>query len=141
MNQYRNVLKQNGFKYSDLFGRQVDSFVSSSINRIDTLKPFYRGMPSTTIAASFPMVDSILQDPAGFCLGTSTASGYTHQVLIPRQKLVEHQNMPCWILTLNCSEMMCVMTCKLSQKPKFAKHCSLLIIYVKFHYENPFCHI
>lgn len=74
--EYRNVLKQNGFKYSDLFGRQVDSFVSSSINRIDTLKPFYRGMPSTTIAASFPMVDSILQDPAGFCLGTSTASGY-----------------------------------------------------------------
>ena len=72
---------------------------------------------------------------------TSTASGYIHQVLIPRQKLVEHQNMPCWILTLNCSDMMCVMTCKLSQKPKFAKQCSLLIIYVKFHYENPFCHI
>ena len=74
--EYRNVLKQNGFKYSDLFGRQVDAFVSSSVNRIDTLKPFYRSMPSTTIAASFPMVDSVMQDPAGFCLGTSTASGY-----------------------------------------------------------------
>lgn len=74
--EFRNVLKQNGFKYSDLFGRQVDAFVSSSLNRLDKLKPFYRSMPSTTIAASFPMVDSIMQDPAGFCLGTSTASGY-----------------------------------------------------------------
>jgi len=74
--EVRNVLKQYGFKYSDLFGRQVDAFVSSSVNRIDTLNHFYRSMPSTTIAASFPMVDSIMQDPAGFCIGTSTASGY-----------------------------------------------------------------
>ena len=37
---------------------------------------FYRSMPSTTIAASFPMVDSVMQDPAGFCIGYSTASGY-----------------------------------------------------------------
>ncbi len=74
--EFRNVLKQNGFKQSDLFGRQVDAFVSSSVNRIDTLKQFYRSMPSTTIAASFPMVDSIMQDKAGFCLGMATASGY-----------------------------------------------------------------
>lgn len=74
--EIRNVLKQYGFKYSDLFGRQVDAFISSSVNRIDTLKPFYRSMPSTTIAASFPMVDSIMQDPAGFAIGQSSASGY-----------------------------------------------------------------
>ncbi len=74
--EVRNVLKQHGFKSSDLFGRQVDAFVSSSINRLDTLTPFYRSMPSTTIAAAFPMVDSIMQDPAGFCIGNSTASGY-----------------------------------------------------------------
>lgn len=74
--EVRNVLKQYGFKHSDLFGRQVDAFVSSSVNRIDTLQHFYRSMPSTTIAAAFPMVDSIMQDPAGFCIGTSTASGY-----------------------------------------------------------------
>ena len=74
--EVRNVLKQYGFRYSDLFGRQVDAFVSSSVNRIDTLQHFYRSMPSTTIAASFPMVDSVMQDPAGFCLGTSTSSGY-----------------------------------------------------------------
>ncbi len=74
--EVRNVLKQYGFKYSDLFGRQVDAFVSSSVNRIDTLKYFYRIMPSTTIAASFPMVDSLMQDQAGFCLGKSSSSGY-----------------------------------------------------------------
>ncbi len=74
--EMRNVLKQYGFRQSDMFGRQVDAFVSSSLNRIDTLKPFYRSMPSLTIASSFPMVDSILQDPAGFCVGQSSASGY-----------------------------------------------------------------
>ncbi len=74
--EVRNVLKQYGFRYSDLFGRQVDAFVSSSVNRIDTMKNFYRGMPSTTIAASFPMVDSVMQDNAGFCIGNSTSSGY-----------------------------------------------------------------
>lgn len=74
--EVRNVLKQYGFKYSDLFGRQVDAFVSSSVNRIDTLKSYYRAMPSTTIASSFPMVDSLMQDPAGFCVGASSSSGY-----------------------------------------------------------------
>ena len=74
--EVKNVLKQHGFKYSDLFGRQVDGFVSASVNRIDTLTPFYRSMPSTTIAAAFPMVDTLMQDPAGFCLGQSSASGY-----------------------------------------------------------------
>ena len=74
--EVRTVLKQHGFKYSDLFGRQVDAFVSSSVNRIDTMKNFYRAMPSTTIAAAFPMVDSIMQDPKGFCIGYSTSSGY-----------------------------------------------------------------
>ena len=74
--EVRNVLKQYGFRYSDLFGRQVDAFVSSSINRIDTMKNFYRAMPSTTIAAAFPMVDSVMQDPKGFCIGYSTTSGY-----------------------------------------------------------------
>jgi len=74
--EVRTILKQHGFKYSDLFGRQVDAFVSSSVNRIDTMKNFYRAMPSTTIAASFPMVDSVMQDPKGFCIGYSTSSGY-----------------------------------------------------------------
>ena len=74
--EVRNVLKQYGFKYSDLFGRQVDAFISSSVNRRDNLKAFFRAMPSITVASSFPMVDSILQDPTGFCIGRSTASGY-----------------------------------------------------------------
>lgn len=74
--EMRNVLKQYGYRHSELFGRQVDAFVSSSVNRIDTLKPFYRTMPSTTVAAAFPMVDSIMQDERGFCIGNSTTSGY-----------------------------------------------------------------
>lgn len=74
--EYRNVLKQYGFRYSDLFGRQVDAFVSSSVNRIDTMKNFYRSMPSTTIAAAYPMIDSVVQDKDGFYIGDSASSGY-----------------------------------------------------------------
>ncbi|MCQ2564940.1 MAG: DUF87 domain-containing protein, partial [Clostridia bacterium] len=74
--EVRSVLKQYGFKYSDLFGRQVDAFVSSSINRIDTMPAFYRSMPSTTIASAFPMVDTVFQDPAGFYIGDASESGY-----------------------------------------------------------------
>ncbi len=75
--EFKNVMKQNGFKYSDLFGRQADAFVSSSINRLDKMKGFYRSMPSTTVAASFPMVDTIIQDRSGFYIGdTASATGY-----------------------------------------------------------------
>lgn len=72
--EVRNVLKQYGFKRSELFGRQVDAFVSSSVNRIDTLTPFYRSMPSTTIASSFPMVDTVMQDERGFYIGDTYSS-------------------------------------------------------------------
>lgn len=71
----------------------------------------------------------------------SVVRGCMQQVFIPRQMLMEPQNMPCWVLMLNFRVTMCEMTRKLGQKPKFAKHCNLLITYVRFHCENLFCHI
>ena len=52
-----------------MFGRQVDAFISSNISRLDNIRDFTRGMPTTTIAASFPFISSIMQDERGFYIG------------------------------------------------------------------------
>ncbi len=67
--EVRAMIKQNGFRYSEMFGRQVDAFVSSSISRRDNIREYWRGIPTTTLAAMFPFVSSELQDPRGFYIG------------------------------------------------------------------------
>ena len=65
----RAILKQEGFKYSEMFGRQVDAFVSSNISMRNSCKEAKRGIPTTSIAAMFPFISSALQDPDGFYVG------------------------------------------------------------------------
>lgn len=67
--EVRAVLKQNGFKASEMFGRQVDAFVSHSISMLDTAKQFYRSMPTSTLASLFPFISGALQDDKGFYIG------------------------------------------------------------------------
>ncbi len=67
--EVRAILKQEGFKYSEMFGRQVDAFVSSNISMRDSIKDTKRGIPTSTLAALFPFVSSALQDPNGFYVG------------------------------------------------------------------------
>lgn len=73
--ELRTILRQAGFRSSEMFGRQVDAFVSSNVSALEKCKQFSRNMPTTTIAASFPFVASYLQDEHGFYLGESM-SGY-----------------------------------------------------------------
>ncbi len=65
----RAILKQEGFKYSEMFGRQVDAFVSSAISMRNACKEAKRGIPTSTIAAMFPFISTALQDENGFYLG------------------------------------------------------------------------
>lgn len=65
----RAMLKQQGFKYSELFSRQIDGFISSNISRRDSLKGTMRGIPTSTLAATFPFISNALQDPNGIYLG------------------------------------------------------------------------
>ena len=69
--EVRAVLKQNGFKYAEMFGRQVDSFVSRNISALDTIKQFRREIPTTTFAAIFPFISGSLMDPKGFFIGNN----------------------------------------------------------------------
>lgn len=72
--ELRTILKQNGFRVSEMFGRQVDAFVSSNVSSLEKVKQYSRNMPTTTIASSFPFVASYLQDEKGFYLGESMSN-------------------------------------------------------------------
>ena len=63
------VLKQEGFRYSEMFARQIDAFISSGISMRDNIKELQRGIPTYTLAGVFPFVSSELQDENGFYIG------------------------------------------------------------------------
>ncbi len=65
----RAMLKQEGFKYSELFSRQIDGFISSNVSRRDSVKNSLRGIPTSTLAATFPFISNALQDPNGIYIG------------------------------------------------------------------------
>lgn len=65
----RALLKQQGFKYSELFSRQIDGFISSNISKRDAIKGSLRGIPTSTLAATFPFISNALQDPNGIYIG------------------------------------------------------------------------
>ena len=67
--EVRALLKQNGFKYTEMFGRQVDEFVSNNISKIDNVKEATRGIHSASLAGMFPFISNALQDEGGFYLG------------------------------------------------------------------------
>lgn len=76
--EIRANLRQNGFKYAENFGRQIDAFVSSNISRLDTLQEYMRGIHTTAIAAGFPFISSVLQDRRGFYLGYNQYPVFTN---------------------------------------------------------------
>lgn len=63
------VLKQEGFRYTELFARQIDALISTGISMRDNIKELQRGIPTYTLAGVFPFVSSELQDEQGFYLG------------------------------------------------------------------------
>ena len=70
--EMRALLKQQGFKFSEMFGRQVDAFVSSNISRLNTIKNFVRGINGTPLAGMFPFISNTISDQGGFYLGYNT---------------------------------------------------------------------
>ena len=63
------VLKQEGYRYTELFARQVDGFISTGISMRDNIKELQRGVPTYTLAGVFPFISSELQDERGFYIG------------------------------------------------------------------------
>lgn len=67
--EVRSVLRQNGFKYSEMFGRQATAFVSQNISKRDITNDALRQIQTSGIACSFPFISSSLQDEDGFYVG------------------------------------------------------------------------
>ena len=73
--EIRSFLKQKGFRYSEMFGRQVDAFISSNISKVDTIKEGKRGINTTSLAAIFPFISGAVMDDDGFYLGYNEEYG------------------------------------------------------------------
>ncbi|MCL2540522.1 MAG: DUF87 domain-containing protein [Firmicutes bacterium] len=67
--EVRAILRQQGFKYSEMFGRQVSAFVGGGMSRYDPVNDFKRSIQTSSIAAMFPFISNALQDPGGFYTG------------------------------------------------------------------------
>ena len=67
--EMRAMLKESGYKYTENFAKQVDSFVSSNISRLDTCEGNMRGINTTPLSACFPFISSAMSDPGGFYIG------------------------------------------------------------------------
>ncbi|NCB48413.1 MAG: DUF87 domain-containing protein [Clostridia bacterium] len=67
--EVRAMLKQYGFKYTEMFGRQVDSFISRNISALDTINQHKREIPTTTLASVFPFISGALLDERGIYIG------------------------------------------------------------------------
>jgi hypothetical protein len=67
--EVKAILKQEGFKFSELFGRQVDGFISANISMRDNIKETLRGIQTSSLAAIFPFISGELQDKEGFYIG------------------------------------------------------------------------
>ncbi|MBP5651152.1 MAG: ATP-binding protein [Clostridia bacterium] len=76
--EVRAILRQNGFRFTENFGRQIDGFVSAGISRLDTLKAYNRGIQTSSVAAMFPLISIMLQDPRGCYLGYNSYPVFTN---------------------------------------------------------------
>ncbi|MDR0461957.1 MAG: DUF87 domain-containing protein [Christensenellaceae bacterium] len=65
-------LREEGFSFSELSGRQLDVFRSANISRLEALDQYTRGIPTTTVAATFPFISDMLQDERGICIGNNS---------------------------------------------------------------------
>lgn len=64
----RRKLREMGFKFSELFGRQIDGYMASEISKINKLK-ISRGLNSSALASCFPFVSNAILDENGLLIG------------------------------------------------------------------------
>ena len=64
----RRKLRELGFKFSEMFGRQIESYFSSNINNYNKTN-ISRGFNSSIIASCFPFVSNAILDDNGLLIG------------------------------------------------------------------------
>lgn len=76
--EVKAVLKEHNFKYNEMFGRQVDAFISANVSRRDTIAETVRGIQTTALAGFFPFISADLQDKNGIYLGYSNRAVFVN---------------------------------------------------------------
>lgn len=64
----RRKLREFGFKFSEMFGRQIEAYFSSNINTYNKTN-ISRGLNSSVIASAFPFVSNAILDNNGLLIG------------------------------------------------------------------------
>ena len=64
----RRKLREYGFRFSEMFGRQIESYFSSNINTFNKTN-ISRGLNSSIIASTFPFVSNAILDKNGILIG------------------------------------------------------------------------
>jgi len=64
----RRKLREYGFRFSEMFGRQIESYFSSNINTYNKTN-ISRGLNSSVIASAFPFVSNAILDDNGLLIG------------------------------------------------------------------------
>lgn len=64
----RRKLRELGFKFSEMFGRQIESYFSTNINTYNKVN-ISRGLNSSVIASAFPFVSNAILDDKGLLIG------------------------------------------------------------------------
>jgi len=64
----RRKLRELGFKFTEMFGRQIDAYFTSSIDTYNKTN-ITRGLNSSIIASSFPFVSNAILDKNGLLIG------------------------------------------------------------------------
>ena len=64
----RRKLREYGFKFSEMFGRQIESYFSTNINTYNKTN-ISRGLNSSVVASAFPFVSNAILDECGLLIG------------------------------------------------------------------------
>lgn len=70
--ELRNTIIEEGFKFTNNSGKQIDAFVSANVSRLDKYDAVERGMVTSTLGACFPFVSDMLMDEKGIFLGSNS---------------------------------------------------------------------
>ncbi len=64
----RRKLKELGFKFTEMFGRQIEAYFSNGINTYNKTN-ISRGLNSSIVASSFPFISNAILDKNGLLIG------------------------------------------------------------------------
>lgn len=65
----KTMLRRGGFKFSEMFGAQLEAFINANVSRRMTVNKYERGINSSSLSAIFPFISDAVQDQNGVFLG------------------------------------------------------------------------